>query len=74
MDGDDPAGKPYGAALRALVTPSSQGHADREACRVQIDGPGKIRFRVTETLIGRLCSVTLRFLQPASTPSYSARD
>ena len=33
---------------------------DREAGRVQLDGLGKLRFRVTEDLAGRLRSVTVR--------------
>ena len=33
---------------------------DRERGRVQLDGIGKVRFRVTEPMVGRLRSVTVR--------------
>jgi putative transposase len=36
-----------------------RGQVDREHGRVQIDGIGKVRFKVTEPLLGRLRSVTI---------------
>jgi putative transposase len=56
-----PAFKRRGAvsALRFTLD-QRRAQVDRERGRVQIDGVGNVRFRVTEPLIGRLRSVTIR--------------
>lgn len=56
-----PAFKRRGAvnALRFTLD-QRRTQVDRERGCVQIDGVGKVRFRVTEPLIGRLRSVTVR--------------
>lgn len=47
-------------ALRFTLDQRRQ-QVDRNDGRVQIDGVGNVRFRITEPMIGRLRSVTIRF-------------
>lgn len=50
--------KTYAGATRFTLD-QRRSQVDRESGRVQLDGVGKLRFRLTEPLIGRLRSMTV---------------
>jgi len=55
-----PRRKKFGTVMSARFTlDQRRAQVDREAGTVQIDGIGKVRFRVTESMSGRLRSVTV---------------
>lgn len=55
-----PRRKKFGAVMSARFTLDQRRElVDRDAGRVQLDGIGKVRFRVTEAMPGRLRSVTV---------------
>ena len=55
-----PRRKKFGAVLSARFTlDQRRAQVDREAGTVQLDGIGKVRFRVSEAMPGRLRSVTV---------------
>ena len=59
--GKRPRRKKFGTVMSARFTlDQRRALVDREAGTVQIDGIGKVRFRVTEAMDGRLRSVTVR--------------
>jgi len=56
-----PRRKKFGTVMSARFTlDQRRAQVDREAGTVQVDGIGKVRFRVTEAMDGRLRSMTVR--------------